>query len=309
VSTVLVTGIAGTLGRLLVHRLRQDHRIVGVDRREVPGLRRNIRFYAMDIRRNRCESIFRSREIDAIVHLNILHDFTQDQHELHSFNVVGSQRLLDYAARYGVRKVVFLSTANVYGARADNPQYLKEEAPLLGGESYSEMRSLISADMLVSTFFWRMPDVETVVLRPTHIVGTVRNGPMAYLSLKTTPVAMGFDPMLQVIHENDVVEAIVAALRPGVRGLFNIAGSSAAPLCTLLRYLGKRPLPLPYPLLVTLAQRAWGTGRAHMPAAEIDFLRYSCLVDVSRASHELGFEPSMTLSETLESIRSLVATA
>lgn len=305
-KTILVTGISGTVGRLLVQRLRETNHIIGIDRREMPGLRRNIRFYALDLRRNRCESIFRKRDIDAIVHLNVSHDFGQAQHELHSFNVLGTQRLLDYASRYGVRKFIFLSTANVYGARPENPQFLTEEAPLMGGETFSEMRSLITADMQVTTFFWRKPDVETVVLRPCHIVGTVKNGPMAYLSMKRIPVIMGFDPMVQVIHETDVVEALISALQPGIRGVFNIAGQSAAPLRTMLGYMGRRPVALPYALLARMARRAWHSGMFYGPPAELDFLRYTCLVDDSRARSELGFAPGLSLADTLDSIRPMI---
>ena len=45
--------------------------------------------------------------------------------------------------------------------------------------------------------------------------------------------------MVQVIHELDVVEAIVRALTPGVRGIFNVVGPGEVPLSTILRELGQ----------------------------------------------------------------------
>ncbi len=304
-STVVITGIAGTMGRLLARRLHLDHKVIGLDRRDLTNRPKDIKVYSYDIRRKRCESIFRNHNVDAIIHLNVMHDFGRAQGVLHGFNVVGTQRLLEYAARYNVRKVIFLSTANVYGARPDNPQFLTEEALLLAGETFSEMRSLISTDMLVTSFFWKIPEVETVVLRPSHIVGTVRNGPMRLLTLPRIPKVMGFDPMVQFLHESDVIEAIVAAMRPGLRGIYNVAGETALPLSAALDYLGKPTITLPYTLLRAAAQKAWDFGVAYVPPAELDFLRYPCLVDDSRARREMEFLPRLSLTATLDKIRPL----
>ncbi len=305
-STIVITGIAGTIGRLLARRLHVEHEVIGLDRRDLSHRPKDIKVYTYDIRRKRCESIFRNHKVDTIVHLNVMHDFGRAQGVLHGFNVVGTQRLLEYAARYNVRKVIFLSTANVYGARPDNPQFLTEEALLLAGETFSEMRSLISTDMLVTSFFWKVPEIETVVLRPSHIVGTVNNGPMRFLSLPRIPKVMGFDPMVQFLHESDVIEAIVAALRPGLRGIFNLAGETALPIGAALEYLGRPTITLPYPILRAAAQKAWDFGIAYVPPAELDYLRYPCLVDDARARRELEFLPRLTLTATLDKIRPLL---
>jgi len=302
-SCIVLTGIAGTVGRLLARQLHLDHEVIGLDRRDLPDRPKDIRVYRLDIRRKRCENLFRRHHVDAVIHLNIMHDFRRPQPELHAFNVLGTQRLLEYAVRHGVRKFVFLSTANVYGARPDNPQYLTEESLLLAGEGFSEMRSLVSADMLVTSFFWKTPEVETVILRPAHILGTATNGPSAYLSLPRIPTVLGFDPMIQVIHESEVVRAIVAAVEPGRRGIYNVAGPPATPLSSLVRYLGKRTVPLPYPLLRALAQQAWQMGVAHVPPPELDFLRFPCLVDDARARRELTFVPKLSLPHTLDLLR------
>lgn len=302
-STVVITGIAGTIGRLLARELHLDHKVLGLDRRDLPGKPKDIKVYSFDIRRKRCERVFRNNKVDVVVHLNIMHDFNRPQADLHSFNVVGTQRMLEYAARYHVGKVIFLSTANVYGARPDNPQYLTEESLLLAGEAFPAMRSLITADMMTTSFFWKNPEIETVILRPAHIVGTVNNAPTHYLAMKRIPTLLGFDPMIQLLHESEVVRALVLALKPGVRGIFNIAGPPAAPLNSIIDYLGKPRIPIPHLLLRAAAYRAWQFGMANVPPPEVDFLRYSCLVDTARATEHLGFQPHYSLSQTLDLLR------
>jgi len=303
-ARIVITGISGRLGRVLARRLHLDHEVLGLDRRPMVRRPKDIKVFQSDIRRKKCERLFRNRRIDVLVHLNIMHDFRRPQHDLHSWNVIGTQRLLDYAARHDVGKVVFLSTANVYGARPDNPQFLTEDSPLMAGERFSEMGSLVAADMLLATFFWKRPDVETVILRPTHIVGSVRNGPSLYLSMPVIPTIMGFDPVIQLVHEDDVVEALALAATGSVRGVFNIAGGGQLPLSALCRNLGRRTLPLPFPVLKALMKRAWSIGVTDMPAPELDFLRYPCLVDDRRAREELDYTPSRSLPDTLEMLRS-----
>jgi UDP-glucose 4-epimerase len=52
----------------------------------------------------------------------------------------------------------------------------------------------------------------------------VQNAPSNYLRLKRVPTVLGFDPMMQVVHQDDVLQAVELALAPGVRGVYNIAG-------------------------------------------------------------------------------------
>src|SRR4029077_7284387 len=137
----------------------------------------------------------------------------------HSRNVAGVTQLLDYVAQFRIPKLVVLSSANVYGPQPSNPQFLSEEAPLLGGQNFSDIRDLVEVDMLAQSFFWKLPETETVILRPVHILGAVHNAPSNFLRLDPVLTVMGYDPMTQVIQQSDVVGAIELALRPGIRGI------------------------------------------------------------------------------------------
>lgn len=299
---VLVTGIVGRLGKRLARTLHRDRRVIGVDRRPFLDKPKDIEHHEIDIRRTKTRDIFRSNRIKAIVHLGVMHDPRASAAEHHSWNVAGFQKLLEWVAQYRIPKLVVLSSANVYGPRPENPQFLSEEAPLLGGASFSEIRDLIEVDMLAQSFFWKHPETETVVLRPVHILGNVRNAPSNYLRLQVVPTLLGFDPMVQVMHEEDVVRAILLALRPGVRGIFNIAGPEPAPLSHLLHILGRPSLPIPHPVAAATLRRLWRYRFSSFPAPELDHIKYVCMVDDSRARRELGYEPSKSLEETVRAV-------
>jgi UDP-glucose 4-epimerase len=231
-----------------------------------------------------------------------MHDPRGKSEEHHTWNVVGFQKLLEYVKQYDVPKLVLVSSANVYGPRADNPQFLNEDAPLLAASAFSDIRDLVELDMLAQSFFWKYPRTETVILRPTHILGTVHNAPSNYLRLKVVPTLMGFDPMMQVVHQDDVVRAISLSLRPGVRGIFNVAGPPPVPLAQALRILGRPVMPMPHLLARITAERLWRWRMTSFPAPELDFIRYVCMVDDTRARQVLGYEPSFDLEHTLHAV-------
>jgi UDP-glucose 4-epimerase len=300
-TLAVVTGISGRLGQLLARRLhrREGTRVIGIDRRAFTRRPADIEHLRIDIRRKACEDLFRTRKVDVIYHLGLMHDPRKGSGEHHSWNLLGTQQILEFAQRYGVPKVVILSTADVYGAMADNPAFITEDAPLLGAQRFAALRDLIAVDMFAQSYFWKYPEIETVVLRPAHILGGVNNAISNYLRLQRIPVLMGFDPLLQVLHEEDAVTAILAAARPGVRGVFNVVGPEALPLRTLIGLTGRPRIELPHFLAPGVADRLFRFRFADFPAAETDYLRYAATLDGSRARSQLQFRPRFGVAEAV----------
>ncbi len=301
-GAVVVTGICGRLGMRLARALHRDRRVVGVDRRPFADKPKDIEHAQVDIRRKKLKDVFRAGDISAVVHLGVMHDPRASASDHHSWNVAGFTKLLEYVAHFRVPKLVVLSSANVYGPQPSNPQFLTEDAPLLGGQNFSDIRDLVEVDMLAQSFFWKLPETETVVLRPVHILGTVHNAPSNFLRKNPILTVMGFDPMTQVIHESDVVHAIELALQPGIRGIFNVTGSEPVPLSRVIRILGRQRLTVPYTVACVALRRLWSLRLTSFPAPELDHIRYVCMVDDRRARQVLGFAPRVSLQETVLSV-------
>ncbi len=301
-GTILITGVSGKLGRVVAKRLYKEMQVVGVDRRPFPGRPRGITHYEYDVRGRRYEDVFQDHDLSAVIHLNIFHDPRAKSELTHEFNLMGTQATLEYCVRYKVPKLIVLSSADVYGPQSKNSALLTEDTPLMAGAQFPEIRDLIAVDMLCNSFFWKYPTIETVVLRPVHILGSVRNAPSNYLRLRYPWKLIGFDPMVQVIHIEDLAEAMVCALKPQVRGVFNVVGPGELPLSTVLRLLERRALPLPAPFAKWLLRQLWRFHLASYPAPELDFLHYGCTVDGSRAREVLGFEPRYNLKDTVLSM-------
>jgi UDP-glucose 4-epimerase len=301
-GAILVTGICGRLGRIFARLAHRTDRVIGIDRRVFPGKPKDVVHHQFDLRRKKTRDVFRAGGIRGVVHLGVMHDPRASRKEHYSWNVVAFQKLLEYVTQYGVPKLVLLSSANVYGPSPDNPQFLTEEAPLLGAQSFSEIRDLVEVDILAQSFFWKHPEIETVILRPCHILGTVHNAPSNYFRLERPWTLLGFDPMVQVIHERDVARAMRLALQPGVRGIFNLKGPGEAPLSRMFKILGKTPRRMPTMVAQPLLKRMWDYRLTSFPTPELDHIRYVCMVDDTRAREILGWKPAFSLEDTVRAV-------
>ena len=301
-ETVVVTGADGRLGRRLVRALHRCYRVIALDRRASLGFPSDVEYHAVDLTSKRLRELLKRPGIRGVVHLGVIHNPRNDPDRHHAWNVLSLRRLLECVEEFGIRKLVLLSSANVYGPRPDNAQLLGEDAPLLAAGRFSEIRDLVELDLAAQGFFWRTPLTETVILRPSHILGTVRNAPSNYLRMKLVPTLLGFDPMMQVVHQDDVVRAIECALVAGVRGMFNIAGPAPVSLSHALSLLGRKAVPVPHEIARAAVDRLFRWRVTSFPAAELDFIRYVCMVDDGRARRDLGYAPRHDLMATLSAV-------
>jgi UDP-glucose 4-epimerase len=215
---------------------------------------------------------------------------------------VGTETLLKYADKYEVPKFVLLSSGDVYGPNPTSSHFIDEDSPLMASQRFPEIRTLVAVDRTVQKFFWQhKKDIETVILRPAHIVGpNVRNAPSKYLRLGVMPTMMGFDPLVQLISENDVTSYLVQSLEKGVQGIFNIASTEPVPLSKILEILGKPVLPVPHRLFRAIMEKAWKYQLTSFPAPELDHIRFNKLLETSRSTEQFGSVNAASLYDMLE---------
>ena len=108
--------------------------------------------------------------------------------------------------------------------------------------------------------------------------------------------------MVQLIQVEDVARALIDALRPDPKGVYNVVGPGEVPLSKVLRELGRVAVPLPS----FVARRALGVlfryRFADFPPPELDYLQYLCAVDGSRWVHDVEWKPRYSMRETIRSV-------
>jgi UDP-glucose 4-epimerase len=192
----------------------------------------------------------------------------------------------------------------VYGAFAENPYGLEEDAPLSGSRAYPEIRDLVELDTLASSFIWRRPEVTTCVVRPVSVLGpSAESLAREYLSLARIPTVLGFDPMMQFIHEDDLADALVLAVVQQLRGVFNVEGPGAVPLHAAIAETGGTAWPLPDPPASFVFDRLFRWGLMPYPAGMLEFMKYPVSLSGARFAAATGFQCKYGLREIFDSVR------
>jgi len=302
---LLITGITGGQGRLLTRRLTERFEVCGVDRARWEGHPRGVRPYVVDLRKKKFEDVIRTERPACVVHLGFIQGFRADERERHDVNVGGTKQLLDHCLHHGVESLVVLSSGYVYGAFPENPYYLDEDSPLSASRSYPEIRDHVEVDTLVTAFLWRYPQIRTCVLRPVNVLGYYAHSMICrYLRERRVPTVMGFDPMMQFLHEEDLSTAIELAIDHRLQGVFNVTGPGEVPLRTAIREAGGESWSIPEALLRPLFRRLFAMGLIGYPPGALDFLKYPITLSGKRFADATGFQPRFGLKETLQSVRS-----
>ena len=303
--SLAITGLDTFAGGRLAERLLEQPNppeIVGLDLRVPRRLDGRIRFHRVDLTEPTADSLIaellEKERCEAVLHAAFYSRPVPDRAYAHELEVIGSLHVMNASAAAQVRKLVVISSARVYGAWPDNPNFLTEEHMLRAHPDAPELRDLAEMERLLSLFADRHPLLVTTSLRPCWVMGpSVDSEAVRHFEGARVTTALGFDPLLQILHEEDYLRAIELALARDVPGAINLAGSGVLPLSTLLRLAGKKQRALPHPLLYRLGYlpALWRAGQA--PAGFFDFLRFLWVVDTTRASRELGFTPEYTTQE------------
>jgi len=293
---ILVTGGAGFIGSNVVRVLLDGgHDVVVLDnlssgyRQNVPG--RDVRFIQGDVR-DADAVVAAARGSEAILHLaasvgnqRSLADPRTDT----LINAIGTLNVLEAARAVGARKVVYSSSAGIFGELRTLP--IAEDHPVEPDSPYGVSKLAGEKHCLA---YSRLYDIEAICLRYFNVYG-VNQRYDAYgnvipifatllLRGQTLTIFGDGEQTRDFINVADVARAnVMAACNNGVTGAFNLGSGSAITIRQLVQYL-----------------EAAADVRAtiqHGPPRAGD-VRHS-LADVRAIEHALGFTPSVAIEPGL----------
>ncbi|GAA1561624.1 NAD-dependent epimerase/dehydratase family protein [Actinomadura kijaniata] len=301
-STVLVTGGLGYIGshvvpellargwrvRILDNRYRCDPKaaaaLAALDGVEV--VEGDVRYA------NAVEGAMRG--VEAVVHLAAvcLNKSISDPTESLDVNLLGTQNVLDAAARGGVRRVIHASSASIYGNATSLPTH--EDTPPSPLTPYCTAK--LAGEHLLS-FYAKRSKLSWLALRFFNVYGPGQQTDAYYTSVVLTflrRLAAGEAPVIDgrgeqsmdFVHVTDIARAVGMALDSTASGMALNVGTGCqttiADLAAhLIRALGMDVQPIFRPREVLVTRRA---------------------ADIGRIRETLGWEPTIGLEEGLASV-------
>lgn len=304
---ILVTGGAGYIGSIAVKKLiDQGYQVVVVDnlskgKREL--IDEKAEFLEGDILENDfLERIFSNFEIETVIHFASLKSSGQSMisPEIYSQNILGTINLLNLMCKYGVKKMIFSSSAAVYGE--PQKEIIDEDHPTKPVNFYGFTK--LEAERIID-WYAKLKGISYTSLRYFNVAG---DGGLGYIDPEAenvfpilAEVLFGKRDNFQVfgddyktddgtcvrdyIHVVDIVNAHIKALDLNGNYIINLGTSKGCSVLELIRQFesiaGKK---IPF----EVADRRKGD-----PA----FL----VASNQRAKNLLGWEPKLGLKEMIDS--------
>jgi nucleoside-diphosphate-sugar epimerase len=208
---------------------------------------------------------------------------------------VGVTELLADAATVGAHRLVVLSSAMVYGALANNPIPLTEDAVLRPDPTFVFARQLASAEAIVESWRVAAPGRAVAVLRPA--IPIAADGTSSLARAITAGLGQRYgeaDPEAQFVHHDDVAEAVAIAVERDLDGVYNVAPDGSIPGERVRALTGRRfRIPVPDRAADVIGSLRWRFQRGPIPPGLRPYTRYSWVVANDKLRAE-GWVPSVT---------------
>ena len=307
--TVVVTGVAGSLGQRVTDRLlaRADvAAVVGID--VVPpdwsDPKLDMRIIDLAIPKGPDDELLIAfGAADSVIHLAWR---TPEGNSTVAGNGLSAaatnsralRRILAAAAASGVKSLVHLSSATVYGAWPDNQVPLTEDAPLRPNPEFAYGVGKAEAERTLAEWAEDHSEVRVAVLRPAVTVGSPEPLYEALGAIRAPRAGDGVRPV-QFLHVDDLADAVVLAWSERLAGVFNVApdtgvGEDAA------RALagGVARVTLPARLSHAVAAWTWQLWRSGVPVEARAYAIHPWVVAPDRLK-AAGWAPQYSSEEAL----------
>jgi nucleoside-diphosphate-sugar epimerase len=232
-------------------------------------------------------------DYDVVVHLGAGdHDTRARRRESVT---VGTTDVLAAATKAGASHLVLVSSAMVYGAYANNPLPLSEDAILRPDVEFVYARQLAAVEALADQWRRAQPGRTVTVLRPAVAMAADGTSTLAGAIASGLGQRMGEDdPAAQFLHLDDLASAVVIAVERRLDGVYNVAPDGWIAGERVRALTGERPrIKLPDRIAKAVAGWRWRFQRGPIPPGLWPYTRAPWVVANDRLKAE-GWRPTVT---------------
>lgn len=291
---VAITGVSGYIGsRLLacLSKMPEITQIAGIDIKPPSIVSEKMNFHQKDILEP-LDTILLENNMDTVIHLAFILRPTHQKKMAGQVNVGGTVNLLKSCQKANIKHLLYLSSHTAYGAFPDNPIPIKEDRKTrsLPGFQYSEDK--VKVERLLLEFCKEHPETQVTILRVCPVIGVHAADSISAMMMKP-PLMLrirGYDPPMQFVQEDDLIELVTRLIVKPVPGIYNVANDGEVKYSEIAKLAGKKMLVLPEKLIRPLLALSWKLHlQSQSPAVGLEFIKYPPIVSIEALKNKLDF--------------------
>ncbi len=304
---VLVTGGAGFFGSILKEELlKLGYVCVSIDLEPDCYQHENFTAVQGDIRNvNLLNEIFGKYKFDAVFHCAaLLAHVKKDLKNLWTSNVDGTKNITDMCRKYGVNKIVFISSNCLWAKNFNNP--VKETEIPDPVEIYG--KSKLEGEKILMSY--KDTDLKCVIFRSPTIMDEGRLGLLGILfefideNRKLWMVGNG-ENRYQFVYAKDLVSACIKALSYDKSDIFNIGSDNVKTFNEVYQYVidkansKSKLVHLPKWFMVLGMKICYMLGISPLGPYQYKMISENFVFDTEHIKKDLGFVPTKTNEQML----------
>ncbi len=292
---VVITGVETPLGRRVARLAAADPQVevVGLAAGPVVGLPDPVEVRRLDLARDDVKP--HVEHADVVIHLATS---VPASPTASTDDVTAARRVLDAAGDAGVRHVVALSSATVYGAWANNPVPLTEDATLRPNPGFAFAAERAEIERLTAEWREAHPGTTATVLRPARAAGSDHRDWLVR-ALRPGPAVPEHsdEPPVQFVDLDDVAAAVELAVDRRLDGAYNVAPPGSIPGDEVRSLIGAPPkVPLPERVVNRVVRWGFRWGLGPTPPELVPYTLHPWVVAGDRLRAQ-GWTPTLSNEE------------
>ncbi len=302
-STIAITGVNSYFASTLLPKLEEDptvDKIIGIDVTPWKGGYSKVDFHKEDIRSEKLSEILKG--VDVVYHLAFIVGEIQNKKKTFDININGSRNVFNACVENNVKKVIYTSSATVYGSHKDNPSVFYEDSPMgLNDDNYYN-KSKIEVENFVTSYFKEHPGIKLSIIRAALLFGpNIENMFSKLYALPVSALPMGSTAENHFIHEEDLGTALHLAYKKDLQGIYNVGADDTLPTRETFRKAGVMIIRAPLALLKPLVNVGFKLRLFPAGGSWANMSMYTIFTNSDKFKKATGWEPKKSSLQTFDS--------
>jgi nucleoside-diphosphate-sugar epimerase len=315
----LVTGATGFLGKQLVVKLSKlGHEVTALGRNSSIGeqlVTENVRFIARDLR-DRSGIIADLQGQDYVFHCGALSSPWGQDRDFYEINFLGTKNVIQGCQIHDIKRLIHVSTSAVYCNYHDRLNILENTPLPIPVNAYANSKQL--AELEVSNA--HQSGLPTIAIRPRGIFGPGDTAILPRLMRANRHVGIPFidrgKACIDITYVDNVIDALLLCQNAPdtlLGRIFNITNGEPITVANLLTQLFAKleepcrlkPISLrtanwTASLMESIANTILLGREPILTRYTVGLLAYSQTLDITAATHELGYQPRVSIDNGLD---------